>query len=165
MNYYRIELTPLPQWTDARGKGVQQQITNFLGIEVDKVITRDVYTVMADITAEEAERVAEKLVNPVLQSERVFGENGSGATDCDFLVSVGFKPGVTDNVGRSAHEAIGDIIGRKLTKEEQIFSSIEYMLYGKNLTGAEVEKIAKGLLANELIQSVKILFHLQEIFR
>ena len=57
MNYYRIELTPLPQWTDARGKGVQQQITNFLGIEVDKVITRDVYTVMADITAEEAERV------------------------------------------------------------------------------------------------------------
>ena len=156
MNYYRIELTPLPQWTDARGKGVQQQITNFLGIEVDKVITRDVYTVMADITAEEAERVAEKLVNPVLQSERVFGENGSGATDCDFLVSVGFKPGVTDNVGRSAHEAIGDIIGRKLTKEEQIFSSIEYMLYGKNLTGAEVEKIAKGLLANELIQSVKI---------
>ncbi len=156
MNYYRIELTPLPQWTDARGKGVQQQITNFLGIEVDKVITRDVYTVMADITAEEAELVAEKLVNPVLQSERVFGENGSGATDCDFLVSVGFKPGVTDNVGRSAHEAIGDIIGRKLTKEEQIFSSIEYMLYGKNLTGAEVEKIAKGLLANELIQSVKI---------
>jgi len=159
MNCYRIEISPLARWRDSRGEGVKKQIADFLGIALDKVVTRDVYTVMANISADEASQVAHYLVNPVLQNSRVQveGEKMAADTKCDFLVAVGFKPGVTDNVGRSAHEAIGDIVRRKLTKDEQIFSSVEYMLFGKDLTREQVESIAKGLLANELIQSVKVL--------
>ncbi|MEA4863062.1 MAG: AIR synthase-related protein [Victivallaceae bacterium] len=147
----------MSRWRDARGEGVKREVADFLGIEVDKVVTRDVYTVMADITPEEARKVGEYLFNPVLQEVRV----AEGATmppnaDCDFLVAVGFKPGVTDNVGRSAHEAIGDIVGRKLEKDEQIFSSIEYLLSGGRLTPEQVNRIARGFLANELIQSVRV---------
>jgi len=156
MNFYRIELSGLPQWRDARGEGVKKQLADFLGIAVDKVATRDVYTVMADISLDEARKVAEFLVNPVLQSFRVAeGNTMSADPNCDFMVAVGFKPGVTDNVGRTAHEAIGDIVGRKLTKEEQIFSSVEYLLSG-DLSEEQVENIARGFLANELIQSVRI---------
>ncbi|MDD4816654.1 MAG: AIR synthase-related protein [Victivallaceae bacterium] len=157
MNYYRIEISPLAQWRDARGEGVKKQIGEFLGIEVDRVVTRDVYTVMADISAQEADKVAKYLVNPVLQSCRVAaGATMTANADCDFLIAIGFKPGVTDNVGRSAHEAIGDIVGRKLSKEEQIFSSVEYLISGSGLTVEQAETIARGFLANELIQSVKI---------
>ena len=151
---YRIEISPLRKWRDSRGSGIKQQITDFLNLKIAEVWTRDVYTVSADISDEQASAVAKALTNPVLQNS-VVGET-LPAGNCAFLVSVGFKPGVTDNVGRSAKEAVSDIIGRTLRDDEKIFSSIEYMLYGDDLTIESVEHIAKDLLANELIESIRI---------
>ena len=154
---YRIEVAPRREWHDARGEKVKKQINDFLKIQLDSVRTRDVYTVSADITAADAARIAEYLTNPVLQTSRV-GGNALTAQDngCRFLVVVGFKPGVTDNVGRTAREAVADIIGRKLTKDENVFSSVEYLLYGTGLTLEAVETLSRKLLANELIQTVNI---------
>ena len=58
MATYRIEISNLPQWQDARGNGVAQQITRQFGYEVASVRVRDVYTFDADITAEEAGKIA-----------------------------------------------------------------------------------------------------------
>ena len=151
---YRIEISPLRKWRDSRGSGIQQQITDFLNLKIAEVWTRDVYTISADISDEQAGAVAKALTNPVLQNG-VVGETLPEG-NCSFLVSVGFKPGVTDNVGRSAKELVSDVIGRTLRDDEKIFSSIEYMLYGDNLTAESVEHIAKDLLANELIESIRI---------
>ena len=154
---YRIEVAPRREWHDARGEKTKKQIIDFLKIQIDGVRTRDVYTVSADITAADAARIAEYLTNPVLQTSRV-GGNALTADDngCRFLVIVGFKPGVTDNVARTAKEAIADIIGRKLTKDEDVYSSVEYLLYGADLTSETVDTLARKLLANELIQTVQI---------
>ena len=154
---YRIEVASRREWHDARAEKVKKQISDFLKIKVDSVRTRDVYTVSADITPADAARIAEYLTNPVLQVSRV-GGNALTSDDngCRFLVVVGFKPGVTDNVGRTAREAVADIIGRKLTKAEDVFSSVEYLFYGASLSADAVETIARKLLANELIQTVKI---------
>lgn len=151
---YRIEISPLRKWRDSRGNSVKQQVTDFLNLEIADVWTRDVYTVSADISGEQAGIVAKALANPVLQ-KGIVGETLPEG-NCAFLVSVGFKPGVTDNVGRSAKEAVSDIIGRSLRDDEKIFSSIEYMLYGDGLNVETVEHIAKDLLANELIESIRI---------
>ncbi len=157
---YRIEISPLPQWSDARGEGVRKQIAKFFGFPVEKVWSRDVYTVSASLSGEEARRVASLLYNPVLQGWRVGAAKSSNfepLPECDYLVAVGFKPGVTDNVGRSARAAVGDILGRKLREDEHIFSSTEYLLYGPKLTREQAETIGSKLLANELIQSVLVL--------
>ena len=50
---YRIEISPLPQWRDARGEGVRKQVKDSLGIALEGVRTRDVYTVSAAISATE----------------------------------------------------------------------------------------------------------------
>ena len=157
---YRIEISPLPQWSDARGEGVKKQITKFFGFPVEKVLSRDVYTIMGDLSAEEVDKVASLLYNPVRQGWET--ANGTSANyvalpECSYLVAVGFKPGVTDNVGRSARAAVGDILGRKLKEEENVFSSAEYLFYGKDLTEEQVQTIGYKLLANELIQSVLVL--------
>ena len=149
---YRIEISPLQRWRDTRGEGIKKQIADFLKINVDQVRTRDVYTVSADITDADAAKVARELANPILQSSSV-GETPAGG--CDWLVSVGFRPGVTDNVGRTAHEAIGDIVGRKLRDDEHVCSSVEYMITAR-IDRAAVENIAHRLLANELIETVRI---------
>ncbi|MBE6404038.1 MAG: phosphoribosylformylglycinamidine synthase, partial [Lentisphaerae bacterium] len=154
---YRIEVAPRREWHDARGEKTKKQIIDFLKIQIDGVRTRDVYTVSADITPADAARIAEYLTNPVLQVSRVGGKALTADDNgCRYLVIVGFKPGVTDNVGRTAKEAVADIIGRKLTKDEDVYSSVEYLLYGAGLTAETVDTLARKLLANELIQTVKI---------
>ena len=109
---HRIEIATLARWRDSRGEGVKAQIRDFLKIEVDSVRTRDVYTIEADIDAAQAAEIAGLLYNPVLQSWRA-GEahsaNWEAPAPCDFLIAIGYRPGVTDNVGRSAKSAVGDI--------------------------------------------------------
>ena len=70
---YRIEVAPRREWHDARGEKTKKQIIDFLKIQIDSVRTRDVYTVSADISADDAARIAEYLPNPVLQTSRVGG--------------------------------------------------------------------------------------------
>ena len=157
---HRIVLSPLANWRDARGEGTKAQIKNFLKIDLDKVATRDVYTIHADITADEAAKIASLLVNPVLQSWKAgdaASANDKAPATPDFIVVIGFKPGVTDNVGRSAKAAVSDILGRKLGENEHVFSSVEYLLYGKALTADDAKTIGVKLLGNELIQSVTVL--------
>ncbi len=150
---YRIEVSTYDKWRDSRGESVKKQIHNFLKLPVDKVRTRDVYTLSSDITRGEASKIAAELSNPVLQ-KGIVGE--TAGTGCDWLIVVGFRPGVTDNVGRSAHEAIGDIIGRNLREDEFVFSSVEYLINGKSLDKNDAETIANKLLANELIETIAI---------
>ncbi|MEI6422291.1 MAG: AIR synthase-related protein, partial [Lentisphaerota bacterium] len=149
---YRIEVANYKKWRDSRGESVKKQIRSFLKLPVDKVRTRDVYTICADISPAQSAQIAAELSNPVLQ-KGISGETRK--TACDWLIVVGFRPGVTDNVGRSAHEAIGDIIGRKLRDDEFVFSSVEYLIYSRKLQRRDLETIAQKILANELIETVK----------
>jgi len=154
---FRIEISVKAQWSDSRGQSVMRTIRNFTGLDVvEDLRTRDVFTVCADITREEAERIARELANPVTQ-DWVIGETKNPPIQYDFLAAVGFRPGVTDNVARTAHEAIGDIIGRKLRKDEQVFSSVEYLFKAPSLTKERLLGIARSVLANELIESVTVL--------
>jgi phosphoribosylformylglycinamidine synthase len=150
----RIEISPLPQWRDSRGEGIKKQITDFFGLDISSIRTRDVYTISAEIDNNDAQKIVSGLANPVLQSGAV-GDNGQALT-CDWIIAVGFKPGVTDNVGRSAKQAISDILGRKLNENEYVFSSVEYLIKSNQLERDDIEHIAKDLLANELIESVNV---------
>ena len=88
---YRIEISPLRKWRDSRGEGVKKQIGDFLKLKIDEVRTRDVYTICADITQQEAVRAAADLSNPVLQ-RGVIGESKLAENElCDWLISVGFS--------------------------------------------------------------------------
>ena len=152
---YRIEIAVRQKWTDARAESVKRGIVNILGITgVESLRTRDVFTIAADIDNAQAEMIAKELANPVTQQWTV----GQSALEdgIDFIIAVGFRPGVTDNVARTAHEAIGDIIGRKLSKAEQVFSAVEYLIKASTLTRTDMERIGKDLLANELIETVRV---------
>ena len=154
---HRIEIAVKPEWHDARGEAALKKITDFLQENVVSVRTRDVFTVSADIDRSQAEKIAKELANPVLQYYKV-GETVPGEVfDFDWVVAVGYRPGVTDNVGRTAREAVGDIIGRKLLPGEDVYSSIEYLFQAPGLTAEKIAGIARGILANELIETVKVL--------
>ena len=151
---HRIEISPLEGITDSKGDATLRQINEYFGLKPEQVATRLVLTIHADISKDDARRVAAQFANPVLQ-KGIVGE--TKRPDFDWIVAVGFLPGVTDNVGRTAHEAIGDIVGRVLRDDEFAFSSTEYLIRGGGLSRKDIEHIAKDLLANELIESITIL--------
>jgi phosphoribosylformylglycinamidine synthase len=155
--YHRIEISPLPHRPDPRGEAVRGQVQKFLGIPVQRVATRDVYSIFADIDETQAQQAALEFSHPILQ-RAVVGE--SDRVDFDWLIIVGFLPGVTDNVGRTARAALRDVLGRPLRENEQVYSSIEYLLSGPELRQGDAETIAFEVLANPLIQSITVLARL-----
>jgi phosphoribosylformylglycinamidine synthase subunit PurSL len=151
---HRIEVALRENVRDARGERIAGEISHFLGIAVEKVRTVDVYTVDADLTPEELRKAAdEPLSDPVIQTWTIDGPAVSAGFT--YVVEVGFRPGVTDNVGRTAREAIEYLTGRKFSEGEGVYTSTQYLLYG-SVTRQDAEKIATGLLCNTLIQRYTI---------
>lgn len=152
--HYRVEISPKSGADDPAGAGVLHQILEFLHLPVDTVRTRHVFSLFLECPVACAEEVAGAFANPIIEEWKV-GETPPAA-DVDWLIVVGFRPGVTDNVARSARSGIADILGRPLTEAEEVYTSTEYLVTGEELSRGDVERIACDLLANELIQTVAV---------
>ncbi len=153
---HRIEISLREQAPDARGDRVGREINHFLHIPVKSVRTIDVYSIDADLSEAELVAVAsEPLCDRIIQEYSI---DRPSARDFDYLVEVGFRPGVTDNVGRTAREAIEYVTGRPMGEGKGVYTSVQYLLTG-DLTREDVERIATGLLCNTLIQRYIILDH------
>lgn len=149
----RLEVSFKNDCRDALGESVQRSIAEDLGFSVDKVRTVDVYTIDAELSAEEVERLrAELFTDPIVQHSSAITRL---AQDFTWVIEVGFRPGVTDNVGKTAREGIEVVLGRALAPDEAVYTSRQYLLSGR-LTRDEVERVASDLLANSLIQRWEI---------
>ncbi|HSN91092.1 MAG TPA: AIR synthase-related protein, partial [Anaeromyxobacteraceae bacterium] len=147
----RIEIGIRPGFADSRGASVARKIREHLGIQVGSVRTRDVYLVEPALPEADARRVAEEFAGPVVRRGAV-GRLEDGPFDV--VVSVGYRPGVTDPVGKSARVAIEDLLGRPLGEHAAVYTSRLYLLGGASR--AEAERIARGLLANEVIERISV---------
>ncbi|MDD2318735.1 MAG: phosphoribosylformylglycinamidine synthase subunit PurS [Geobacteraceae bacterium] len=150
---HRIEISLKEQVRDARGERIRREIEDFLHLSVASVRTIDVYSIDAELSQEQLEIIAsEPLCDRIIQTYSI---DKSAELDFDYLVEVGFRPGVTDNVGRTAREAIEYVTGCPLRDGEGVYTSVLYLLKG-DLAAADVEKIATGLLCNTLIQRYRV---------
>jgi phosphoribosylformylglycinamidine synthase len=150
----RIEVSLKKGIRDARGERIKREIEHFLHIPVTGVSTLDIYTVDAELTTEELQKAASgPFSDHVIQEWSI---DSPRAGEFDFVVEVGFRPGVTDNVGRTAREAIEYLTGRPFRAGEGVYHAVQYLLSGP-LSGADAEQIATGLLCNTLIQRYTIL--------
>jgi len=150
---YRVEVSLKEKLRDPRGERIKGEIKHFLALDVSSVRSIDVYTVDEALSKDEIEAAASgPLCDPVMQDYSI---DSSSAADFDFAVEVGFRPGVTDNVGRTAREAIEYVTGRAFLEGCAVYYSVVYLVSGK-LSHSDVEKIATGLLCNTLIQRYTI---------
>jgi len=153
---HRIEVGFKLDVTDALGDSVARSVAEDLGLKADRVRTVSVYTINIDFSAEELLRLGNELfADPVIQHFSL-NEPLHPHGDFDWLLEVGFRPGVTDNVGHSAAQGMQDMLGRELQSGEGFFTSRQYLFHGE-LMRADVEHIASGLLANDLIERWQII--------
>jgi len=150
----RIEVALRHGIRDARGERIKREIEHFLKIPVASVRTVDVYTVDAALSPGLLQAAAAgPLSDPVMQQWQL---DAPLAADFAFAVEVGFRPGVTDNVGRTAREAVEYLAGGSLPAGSSVYHSVLYLFSG-DLTRGSVERIATELLCNTLIQRYTIL--------
>ncbi len=150
---YRLENTLKPDLFDAEGEGIRRKARHYFGIEIKQVRTINVLTIDANLTVHQLNTIqTEIFTNPVTQ----ISSYKPLSVEFDWIIWVGYRPGVKDNPGSTAVEAIEDTLGIKFKQDEDVYTSKRYCLKGKGLTAEDVDKIAGELLANDIIQRWKI---------
>ncbi|MFH0879210.1 MAG: AIR synthase-related protein [Lentisphaerota bacterium] len=150
---FRIEIGLKRGVRDARGEGVAARARSFLHLPVTSCGTREVYKVDAALSEKDLKRVSKAFADPVITRCAI---DRLEAPAFDWLIEVGFKPGVTDNVGRTAAVVVADVLDRNLSADEGVYTSIQYFIRGKNLARHDALRLGRDLLANELIQDIRI---------
>ena len=144
---HRIEVAYKEWIKDVPGEKLKKRIKRDFGLAVD-VHVADVYTVDADVGQGLIDILStDAFIDPVTQTGYTCAPT---PTDADWAVEVGYKPGVTDNVARTAREVIEALSGRKFKEDEGVYTSRLYFLKG-GLDEEDVRRIAEGMLANTLI--------------
>jgi phosphoribosylformylglycinamidine synthase len=150
---YRIEIGLKRGVRDARGRATVAKARRFLGLPVDSCQTRDVYKVDVLLSAEELREIRRTFADPVTSRSALARLK---PPVFDWMVEVGFKPGVTDNVGNTARTVVQDLLGRPLTFVESVYTSTQYFFRGARLSRADIERVARDLLANPLIHTIQM---------
>jgi len=151
---WRVEVGFKPGVVDALGESVKKSIIEDLHISVDSVKTVDVYTIKAALNEKQVKKVAtELLTDPITQ---VSSCDGTLAKDFSKVIEVGYKPGVTDNVGRTTVEGIEDLLNIKFKEDESVHTSRLYLINGQVGEG-DAKRISMGLLANPITEYYLIL--------
>ena len=143
---HRIEVGFRGGVTDALGESVRKGIAETLGIILDSVKTISVFAIDAELTKEELHVLGTNLFADPLTQE--FSIDSPHAKDYDWIIEVGFRPGVTDNVGKTSKEAIQDILKKPING---VYTSKQYVIKGK-IDRETADKIADKFLANKLIE-------------
>lgn len=147
---HRIEVALRMDLPDPAGRKIRKRIASDLGLHVEDVRAAQSFIIDADLDAAQLALVAEEVFrDPVIQEVSV---DEPINRPFDWLIEVGFRPGVTDNVGRTAREAIERTLGTRLGSEQVVYTRSLSFIRGA-LSRADVECIARDLLANDLIQT------------
>ena len=137
---------------DVQGQNVARAVHKDLGLEVDGIRLIKIFLVDG-LDDEQMEQAVDKgfLHDPVMQEVSL----APLARDFDWILEVGYRPGVTDNEGRVARDTL--MTGLKLERSQapDVFTAIQYLIQG-TLSRADVQRMATDLLANELIERYAI---------
>jgi phosphoribosylformylglycinamidine synthase II len=150
---YRLEIALKSELFDAEGNGIRQKAKNYFGIDLVSVRCIYIVTIDADLSEDQLKTIqTEIFTNPVTQVSSFDPLD----LEFDWTIWVGYRPGVRDNPGSTAVEAVEDILGITFGPGQAIYTSKRYCLKGNGLTEEDMDKIAAELLANDIIQQWKI---------
>lgn len=152
----RLEIGWRPELTDAEGEALRRKAREYFGLNLDAVQVLRLLTFDMDLSADELEGIRTQVfTNPVTQ----ISSFSPLARDFDWALWVGFRPGVRDNAGATAREAIEAFLGRHLPPEAAVYTSKLYLLFGAYLNRDQAARLARELLANDLIQEFRLFSH------
>jgi len=131
---FQVTTRDIEGLTDARGDSVKSMLESDYAVSIDKVRVILGYQVKSDISENNAKQVIYDLfADPVIE----YGELGNSILDNKKLfpdaphiaITVGFKPGVTDNAGQAGLDGLQTIFP-SISKSSQIATTMTYLFWG-----------------------------------
>ncbi len=154
MSITRIEVGLKPGLRDTHSNKILKKIKRDLRIEIEELNYYRVYLIEGNFSEETISLFAESaLCDPVIE---VFSINRPLwerlGIEFDWAVEIGYLPGVTDNEGKVAEEALSYLLERPINPATEGVYFARLLLIKGHLKREDVHRIAKDLLANELIE-------------
>jgi phosphoribosylformylglycinamidine synthase len=149
----RLEISLKEHLVDPEGEGIRKKAKAYFGIDAALIRTVSILTIDAALSAEQLQVIQNEIfTNPVTQ----LSSYRPLPIAADWVIWVGYRPGVRDNPGATAVEAIEDLLGIRLGAGEAVYTSRRYAVSGAALTRGQAETIAGELLANDIIQQWRV---------
>jgi phosphoribosylformylglycinamidine synthase II len=139
---------------DARAKSYFRTLkSRFPKAGLTDVSVAAVYTTDATLSTAQLKKFAACLTHPVMEKYAI--GQVPAPKNYSYAVEIGFLPGVTDNVGRTAKEMLESAINKKLPDSVHVYSSLVLFLHGRV---SERDAVAfAGELYNPLIERAAII--------
>ncbi|MBW2317340.1 MAG: phosphoribosylformylglycinamidine synthase [Deltaproteobacteria bacterium] len=149
----RLEIALKPELFDAEGASICRKANDYFGFSVRSVRTINILTIDIELRKDQLEALRQEIfTNPVSQ----ISSYDPLDIEFDWTLWIGYRPGVRDNPGSTAVEAVQDFFGLHIKSHEGIYTSKRYALKGDKLSLKEADQIARELLANDTIQQWKV---------
>ncbi|MDR1946904.1 MAG: phosphoribosylformylglycinamidine synthase [Desulfovibrio sp.] len=151
---FTVEVRLKGRLDDCLGRNFAAKAKAFLGLDIHDVRVAKAYT--ADgLERGELQTALNKaaLHDPVLQEASL----EPFPSDADWIIETAFRPGVTDNEGRTARDTLALVLGFDSVRKEScaVYTATRHHLKC-SLSREDVERAARGLLVNELIHRFSI---------
>ncbi|GAB2850099.1 phosphoribosylformylglycinamidine synthase subunit PurL [Hymenobacter ruber] len=152
---HTIQLTLKPGQHDGDGQRVAEAAARHLGLATGRVRSAALYTVRYPLTATQLNDFATRcLADPVLHDVRL--NELTAAEGFATYILVARRPGVTDDEGTSAQNALADILNEPLDVHTQHIFSKKLYLLENDLPETDLRRIAEELLGNKLINWLEV---------
>ena len=155
ISQHSIQLLLKPSQHDGDGRRVAEAAARHLGLSTGRVQATALYAVRYPLSESQLRAFAGAcLQDPVLHEVSLNELRHAPEMRSYILVAKG--PGVTDDEGTSAQNALGDFLNEALdTRTQHIFSKRLYFLENE-LTDADLRRLAEELLGNRLINRFEV---------
>ena len=124
----RIEVDIRSHLPDPRGNRYLKRILQDLDLSPSSVRILDVYHIDKELDGDQLERCRlELFTDPVTEHSSLGPLEGKAF---DWMVEIGFLPGVTDNVGNTSREAMEDQLKIRFDPGEAVYAAQQILLCG-----------------------------------
>ena len=155
---YRVATALHDNLDDALGRKTARNLQKALGIDVEQIRLLKIFTVDGLDLPQIQRLVDEGVWHDPIQQQISITPLPVSRPEPDWFVEVGFRPGVTDNEGRTAKDAAAMALG--IPRDSlRVYTAVQYRIVCRNdapLSLKQVEGLARDLLCNTLIQRFRI---------
>lgn len=150
----RLEIALKKELPDPEGISFGNKAAEYFGVKVEGVRTINILTMDVELSEEQFEAArTEIFTNPVTQ----YSSYKPLAREFEYTIWVGLRPGVRDNAGSTAREAMEDLFGIKFKPGEAVYTSKLYLIKDGTINKDQAEVLARELLANDIIQQWRVI--------
>ncbi|MCJ7594191.1 MAG: AIR synthase-related protein, partial [Desulfobacterales bacterium] len=148
----RLEIGLKREVVDAEGANVRRKAKDYFNIEAEDIRVIRILTIDGDLDEGQMEIIRTRIFTNPVTEESSFEPL---ARDFDWLIWVGFRPGVRDTAGSTAVEAVEELLKIRFGPRQGVYTSKLYVIKG-GLSEGQVQTISREILANDIAQQWKV---------